>query len=59
MEEKQLNLLWDLYGITDNNWDNLTKEILKYIFGDEFVVPIEDVSKRSKVNKKYDNLNEE
>lgn len=59
MEEKKLNLVWDLYGIKDNNWDNLTKEILKYIFGDIFVVPIDDVSKRCKVIKKYENLNEE
>lgn len=59
MEEKKLNMIWDLFGITDNNWDNLTKEILKYIFGDEFTVPIEDVSKRCKIIKNYDNLNEE
>ncbi len=51
MEEKKLDLNWDVYEITNNNWDTLSKDILKYILGDEFIVPIEDISKRCKVIK--------
>ena len=51
MEKKKIEIKWDLYEITDNNWDGLSKEILKYILGDDFLVPIEDVSKRCKVIK--------
>lgn len=59
MDEKKLDLIWHLFDVQDNNWDTLSKEILKYIFGDEFLVPIEDVSKRCKVIKEVDHLNEE
>lgn len=51
MEEKKLDLNWDVYEITNNNWDTLSKDILKYILDDEFIVPIEDISKRCKVIK--------